>query len=488
MTKHTVSQSVLMTPTQPINDSSPTEETPAASLLQPGDLLGERYQLTYRLGEGGYSQVFAADDLVDHREVAIKVLRHDISKRDPSAIARLRQESKILGKIEHPHIVKIFAFEQNERYSFLVMEKLLGRSIAVSLRQEGPAASERALLVVRQILEALSAAHEQHILHRDIKPENIILCPSSDPHKPDCVKVVDFGLAKAFSLEDAERQGLFDDITLVHTRTQGFMGTPRYTPPEQALGDPLGPYTDLFALGLVVAEWLTGQVRLRGTRHAELMALLISGEPLDLSDCPSRWRPWLSKVLDKKPTQRYQSAQEALDALDQIMSEQHHTGSGRELEFNAQTGAFVPVGQGSNPQQQALERAFIDADSLELELDLPQPAPRPMRTPPPHPQHPQHPQHTPHPQQPPQTPLSAPQAQTSPPQPMTETASRLAGERRHNTSPQHALTPATAPQRSMPNRADQSQEHNPWTRLVLSGFIAVLVLMLLLLILMTMAK
>lgn len=444
-----------MTPTQPTEDSSPQDERPGQDLLQPGDLLGDRYQLTHRLGEGGYSQVFAADDLIEHREVAIKVLRHDIVKRDPSALARLRQESKILGRIEHPHIVKIYAFEQYESFSFLVMEKLLGRSIASSISQEGAATSERVLLVVRQILQALGAAHDQHILHRDIKPENIILCPSDDPAQPDSAKVVDFGLAKAFSVEDAQERGLFDDMTLVHTRTNGFMGTPRYTPPEQALGDPLGPYTDLFALGLVVAEWLTKQVRLQGTRHAELMTLLVSAEPLDLSDCPAQWRRWLSKILDKTPAQRYQSAAEALDALDRIMSEQHHTGSGRELEFNAITGAFVPVGQGSNPQHQALTDFQADDDSLEL--DLPKPPLRPQTL------------------HPPASSLSTPPARSTP---MVEQPSAL------------PLTSARAQVETfLPSESevDQSQEGNPWSRLFLSGALTVAALVIILLILMSLA-
>lgn len=451
-----------MTPTQPTEDSSPQDERPGQDLLQPGDLLGDRYQLTHRLGEGGYSQVFAADDLVEHREVAIKVLRHDIVKRDPSALARLRQESKILGRIEHPHIVKIYAFEQSEEFSFLVMEKLLGRSIASSISQEGAAASERVLLVVRQILQALSAAHDQHILHRDIKPENIILCPSDDPAQPDCAKVVDFGLAKAFSVEDAQERGLFDDMTLVHTRTKGFMGTPRYTPPEQALGDPLGPYTDLFALGLVVAEWLTAQVRLRGSRHAELMTLLVSAQPLDLSDCPARWRPWLAKILDKTPSQRYQSAAEALDALDRIMSEQHHTGSGRELEFNAATGSFVPVGQGSNPQHQALQTDFqADDDSLELELVLPTQPPR-LQT--------QH--HTP-------SPLSP----SPPPARSTPTTDQLAAI--PLTSARARVEPFFESETG--SEVDRSQERNPWSRLFLSGALTVAALVIILLILMSLA-
>ena len=456
-----------MTPTPLSADSSPTEAQHAPSELQPGDLLMERYQLSYRLGEGGYSQVFAADDLLEHREVAIKVLRHDIVQRDPSALARLRQESKLLERIEHPHIVKIFAFEQTDEASFLVMEKLLGRSIAYSLRHEGPASSERVVLVVRQILGALGAAHDQHILHRDIKPENIILCPSSDPAQPDCAKLVDFGLAKAFSVEDAQERGLFEDITLVHTRTQGFMGTPRYTPPEQALGDKLGPYTDLFALGLVIAEWLTGQVRLRGTRHAELMALLISGEPLDLADCPSAWRPWLARVLDKNPTKRYQSAQEALDALDRLMSERHHHSHGRELEFNAQTGSFVPVSLAAHAPphatlaaaqpsyaspQDRLEDHLVEDEPLELELELDLPPRRPM------------------------PPLSTPPPlQASPPAHPALTRPTQAVSR-----PDDARVLAPTP--------DQSQEHNPWLRLLLSVVLTIFILTFLLLLLMQLGQ
>lgn len=361
-----------------MTDLSPLNTQEAHSSLQPGDTLADRYQLTHKLGEGGYSIVFAADDLVKYQQVAIKILKPGVVTKDPSALARMRQESHVMSKINHPHIARIYDFHSDEEATFLVMEKLLGRSIGKELKREGPASTQRVYPLVQQILSALEAAHTARVLHRDIKPENILLCPAPDANGSEIAIIVDFGLAKGLDTSGVHHDE--DDITLVQTRTQGFVGTPRYTPPEQALGDPLGPETDLFALGLVIAEWLTGTVRLKGSRHAELMANLVSSDPIELGDCPIAWRPWLKKMLEKRPESRYQSAREASDALEHILQNPEHE-SNRELVFNPQTGEFVP--ETSSPKHQAYQAPSFLLSEEPLELDLPVAPPRRVNTPPP---------------------------------------------------------------------------------------------------------
>ena len=277
--------------------------------FKPGDLLAQRYRLTGALGAGGYSTVFAAVDLSTQQPIAVKILKTGGGHNDPSALARLRQEANLLERLDHPHVLKIHAFARYQDVAYVTMEHVPGLSLAHVIHREGKATSQRVLPVLKQLLSALGAVHAQRILHRDIKPENILLSPGP----PERCKLLDFGLAKAFVDAELEQNQL--QMTLVKTKAGGFLGTPRYTPPEQALGDPIGPYTDLFSLGLVIAEWLTGQVRLQGDTHAELMRHLVGPEPIDVSDCPRAWQPWLATILSKDPARRYRDSQQALGAL-----------------------------------------------------------------------------------------------------------------------------------------------------------------------------
>lgn len=332
---------------------------------QPGDTLAGRYKIQRRLGGGGYGHVYAALDSVEQRSVAIKLLRQDADVHDPRAAARLKQESLILKNLDHPHIVKIFALEIEPPHTFLVMEHLEGRNMEQVIREEGPASSERVLAVTKQILDALEQAHDKHILHRDIKPENIILLAAHDAQGREISKLVDFGLAKPQeSLRDSSDTGS-GGATLVKTRGGGFLGTPRYTAPEQAVGDPLGPYTDLFNLALVVAEWLTGKLRLTGSTHAELMTLLLGPSPIHVDDCPPAWQPWLRKMLEKQPELRMQSAKQAADELSRIVQRSLHSPRTNEFEFDLEYGALVEATSSSSSSS-----SFLDDDGpLELDRD-----------------------------------------------------------------------------------------------------------------------
>ncbi len=297
--------------------SEPTSTpTPEASTLAAGDILNDRYRILEELGSGGYGQVLAADDLHGERRVAIKILRADAGSRDPAAVARMRQEAEILGAIDHPNIVAIYNVGQTDQGEFMVMELLEGDSIDQLLGAEGPADPERVRPLVKQLLSALQAAHQKQVLHRDLKPENIILVPTPDEAGGERAKLVDFGIAKAREILDDDPD---EGITLVKTRGGGFVGTPRYCAPEIAVGDPAGPSADMFSLGLVLAEWLTGKPRIDTERQNVALSILIQPEPLDVSDCPEGWQAWLSRMIAKDPDQRYPSAREALDAFEALV-------------------------------------------------------------------------------------------------------------------------------------------------------------------------
>ena len=272
-----------------------------------GDLLGERYRIVERLAAGAFGEVHAADDTQTDRRVALKVLRTEGEHRDPKAVARMRQEAEILRAIEHPNLVQVYDIGTEADHEFLVMELLEGRSIGDLIEAGEFADIERARPVAEQILSALDAMHARGVQHRDLKPDNIILLEEADA---ETVKLVDFGIAKAQDFLDSEHE-----FTLVQTQEEEFVGTPRYTAPEQAVGDPVGPSADIFSLGLVLAEWLTGTPRIEKGAERGVISILIQPQPIDVSDCPEEWQSWLEKMVAKTPEQRFESAEAALRAL-----------------------------------------------------------------------------------------------------------------------------------------------------------------------------
>lgn len=279
--------------------------------LVSGETLNGRYRVEHLIGQGGYGEVVAAYDLREKRAVALKILHNDVRQSDPNALARMRQEAEILRSIQHRNIVTIYSIEDYEEGAFLVMELVKGRSIAQMLAEHGPISAERALPLVHQILSALKLAHDKQILHRDIKPENILLCDAKDG-EPEYIKLVDFGIAKALA-PLSSRDG--ETVTLVKTRVGDVIGTPRYAAPEQVVGDPTGPSADLFSVGLVIAEWLTGTARIKSGNYGAVMAQLVVPTPFDVSDCPPAWQAWLLGMMDKTPNGRFRSAEQALKEL-----------------------------------------------------------------------------------------------------------------------------------------------------------------------------
>ncbi len=279
--------------------------------LVPGENLNGRYRIEHRIGQGGYGEVVAAYDLREKRAVALKVLHNEVRQSDPNALARMRQEAEILRAIQHRNIVTVYAIEDCEAGAFLVMELVEGRSITQMLSDEGPISPERALPLVHQILSALKLAHDRQILHRDIKPDNILLCAATDD-MPEYIKLVDFGIAKALAPLSSQDG---DPVTLVKTRVGDVIGTPRYAAPEQVVGDPTGPSADLFSIGLVIAEWLTGTPRIKPGNYGAVMAQLVVPTPFDVSDCPPDWQAWLLGMMDKTPNGRFQSADQAIEEL-----------------------------------------------------------------------------------------------------------------------------------------------------------------------------
>jgi serine/threonine-protein kinase len=250
-----------------------------------------RYRIDARLGEGAMADVYRAFDPGIGRTVAIKVLKPELA-RDPSLGARFLREARAAGALNHPHIATIYDAGEADGAAYIAMELVDGRPLDEVLA-EGRMPYERVLALGAQLADALAYAHRAGIVHRDVKPSNILL--SADGRS---AKLLDFGVART-----GESEGL------IRTQAGQMIGTPRYMSPEQALGRPVDHRADLFSLGAVLYEMVTGKVAFPGQGLATLALQIAEGqiEPIARSatDCPPGLRFIIDKLLSKKPEARF---------------------------------------------------------------------------------------------------------------------------------------------------------------------------------------
>ena len=245
-------------------------------------MLADRYEVVRRIGEGGMGAVYEARHTVIGKRVAVKVLLEKfVAKSD--FVARLLQEARLASSIGHEHIVDVTDFGTTvDGRSFVVMEFLDGESLAELAMREAPLPIERSVGIARQVASALGAAHAKGIFHRDVKPENIYLVKRADV---DFVKVVDFGISKA--VKPAGDEG-GEGYRLTHTGL--LLGTPLYMSPEQARGEEdLDHRVDIWALGVLLYECLTGEVPFRANNYLGIISQVLTHEPTP----PSKLRPEL---------------------------------------------------------------------------------------------------------------------------------------------------------------------------------------------------
>ena len=267
---------------QPVGATVATE-TPASAArpgaeLEPGQMVGE-YQVEGLLGEGGMGRVYAAIHPLIAKRVAIKVLRPELSD-DPSAVERFVREARSVNQIGHPNIVDIFAFGAlPDGRHYFVMEWLQGESLRARLSR-GPLSLGEALGVLDAIASALGAAHATGIVHRDLKPDNVFMASNG-------VKLVDFGIAKLLGNEPG----------IDHTATGALIGTPSYMSPEQARGELVDTRSDLYALGAVAFEVLTGERVFRANTAAEMVARHLFETPRTVRELRRDVRPALDALV-----------------------------------------------------------------------------------------------------------------------------------------------------------------------------------------------
>jgi len=305
-------------------------------VLNSGTKLG-RYEIRSSLGAGGMGEVYLAWDTRLDRSVALKILRADVAS-DPDRLRRFEQEAKAVSGLNHPNILTIYEIDRSESTTFIAAEFIEGSTLRERLRG-GPMAPRDVVNVAVQVASALAAAHATGIVHRDIKPENLIL------RSDGIVKVLDFVLAKLTA--DGSRESVDGDTrtrTRLNTDTGVVMGTAAYMAPEQARGQAVDARTDIFSLGMVLYELVSGRLPFEGATIYDIMAALVSereAPPLSRSApaIPSELERIVGKALRKSPDERYQTSKDLLLDLQALR---------QRLEFD-KTNAAVSVNQAERP-------------------------------------------------------------------------------------------------------------------------------------------
>ena len=281
---------------------------PEGTTLKSGTMLGS-YEIVEILGAGGMGEVYKAHDTKLKRDVAIKVLPA-ACVNDPDRLSRFQREARMLASLNHPNIATIHGFEVPEQSGgthYLVMELVPGQTLAERL-SAGGLGIEQALEVAGQIAGALDAAHEKGVIHRDLKPANVKVTPEGQ------VKVLDFGLAKAFAKDGGQDFSKAPTLSSMDSEEGKIVGTPSYMSPEQAQGKPVDKRTDIWSFGCLLYELLTGQRAFRGENATETLAKILEREP-DWQALPpatpAKIRELLLLCLQKDPQRRLHDIREA---------------------------------------------------------------------------------------------------------------------------------------------------------------------------------
>lgn len=267
-----------------------------------GKTLDDRYRIKSLVGSGGMSRVFLADDLVLHRELAIKMLREDISK-DEAAVRRFIHESKAVSMLSHPNIVSVYDVSVTSDIKYIVLEYAEGITLKEYLQAHGPLTPDETIHIAVQILSGLQHAHSRGIIHRDIKPQNIIIAPDGS------IKVTDFGIAKIPNSETI-------------TMADKAIGSVHYISPEQASGLKVDFRSDLYSLGIILYEMICNRLPFEAENAVAVACMQISSPAVPPSsfvpNVPKGLEQIVMKAISKRPADRFENAAQMLTCLKRL--------------------------------------------------------------------------------------------------------------------------------------------------------------------------
>jgi serine/threonine protein kinase len=303
-------------------------------MLPNGTMLG-RYRIEEELGRGQGGVVYRAFDTAIERIVAIKCLRTPAPEADPEAThsgkdTRL-EEAKVIGQLNHPHITAVFDMGNAERLTYIVMEYVQGETLKAKLEQTGttPPSVPQALSFIMMVARALHYVHQHGILHGDIKPANLIITPQGTP------KIMDFGVARRSQVNNSASWKLAVENQV--------WGTPAYLAPERLVSDEIDARADVFSLGVVAYEWLSGSKPFRGDSVEAILHAVVHSHPPSLSDLgkvDTELSAAIDKALARDPAQRFESADAMADALE-ICQERSFKQAGKPNQPDSDEGTKV---------------------------------------------------------------------------------------------------------------------------------------------------
>ena len=264
-----------------------------------GKLLNDRYKIKKQRGSGGMALVYEAQDILLDRKVAIKMLRPEFVS-DEDFINKFRHEAKAVARITHPNVVSIYDIVESEESLYLVMEYIEGKDLKSLIKKRGQLSVVEALDIANQVTAGVEVAHENNIVHCDIKPHNILITDNNQ------VKVTDFGIARAVS-------------SSTMTITDTIMGSAHYFSPEQAQGKEINTYSDIYSIGVVLYEMLSGRVPFKGESPISVALKHIQKEPKELKEVfpsvPEEVNELVMKTLSKEPEDRQESASQLREEI-----------------------------------------------------------------------------------------------------------------------------------------------------------------------------
>jgi serine/threonine-protein kinase len=276
-----------------------------------GRVIADRYLVLARLGEGGMGRVYLAEHVKMNRQCAIKVMNPSLVN-DTESSQRFAREASNAARILHPNVAAVFDYGEADKIVYLVMEYVDGESLSTILTRDGALDPRRAIDIARQVADGLHAAHELGIVHRDLKPDNVII--TRNRAGKEIAKVVDFGIAKAMT--ESPQDAL--------TKSGLVIGTPEYMSPEQLLGDPVDARTDVYALGCILFQLLTGNAAFAADTREQMIRRRLHEPAPHIRDLipalPARLDTLLVHMLARSPSDRVATAAEARDQLDPALT------------------------------------------------------------------------------------------------------------------------------------------------------------------------